>query len=625
MSDNLLDFLDKEISAFTSIPKNENKDPAQDLNFLVELIDREVGKLSTIIEKKEPSLTVTDAYNSIPLPTMSEMGWADPSKTGGKIDDSARRELAEYLGNITGNSKSLQDAIKSLQNFIDNVIGAPKEELEKMPISQLLSFLVFYKTLTHIIANFNTATAGFLFEALLGVLTGGQQIAAGGDTIADFKYQTGLKKKGGTKWVSLKLLTEKGTTIDGSFRDLINDLADPSKKGGIEYVVTLKDLSGNKDDLAGSLNFYSFTLNRHTLAQFLSTSTQGTKDMQIATEKARGMLDQEASADTRWAGDYFEWLQIFYDNLEEMATPKDKKRIADGIDEVVWKWESEYNKLVGKLDKLADWGGSQKRRYIARDPENQEEVDRLQQLIYGALSRRGFPKEEKEVRRLVKDVPFLMSVGHSKYGGKSGEGKDPMQVIFNPLLKVFRDIHDEKEGSSKKKIRNPKTGEMVPNPLYRQSGDEEKDARKSSIKLPNAKNAGEYTYMSPEDSKEYLDSLETEEEYWEAIKDYSFGYLKKQQFVITQADMKTLVDTGPFATLTVGKELIRQALEEMITGVNQRMFTIYRSMNALSTHLRGFFMKNMDTSEGDAAKTNARKVASETQKLINISKEEGST
>jgi hypothetical protein len=616
MSDSLLEFLDQQISAFTDIPEKTKEEPAHDLNSLVELIDREVGRLSTIIQEKDEGLNVEEAYQSIPLPTLSEMGWADPSKTGGKIDDAARRELSEYLSPITTGSKNLQQSIQSLQKFINDTIGLPEEELKNMPISQLLSFLVFYKTLTHIIANFNTATAGFLFEALLGVLTGGEQIAAGGDTIADFKYQTGAKNKGGTRWVSLKLLTEKGTTIDGSFRDLINDLADPSKKGGIEYVVTLKDLEGDKDDLAGSLNFYSFTLNRYSLAKFLSTSTQGRKDMQIASPKSRKMLDQETSADTRWAGDYFEWLQIFYDNLEEMATPKDIQRIQDGIDEVVWKWESEYNKVVGALDKLADWGGSRKPKYIARDPENQEEVDRLQQLIYGALSRRGFPKEEKEVRRLVKDVPFLMSVGHSKYGGKSGEGKDPMQVIFNPLLKVFRDIHDEKEGSSKKKIKNPKTGKMVPNPLYRQSGDEEMDARKSSIKLPGAKNAGKHTYMSPEDSKKYLDSLETEEEYWEAIKDYSFGYLKKQQFVITQDEMKRLVDTGPFATLTVGKELIRKALEEMITGVNARMFTIYRTMEALSTHLRGFFMKDMDGAEGKSAKESAQKVASETDKLI---------
>ena len=54
----------------------------------------------------------------------------------------------------------------------------------------------------------------------------------------------------------------------------------------------------------------------------------------------------------------------------------------------------------------------------------------------------------------------------------------------------------------------------------------------------------------------------------------------------------------------------------MITGVNQRMFTIYRTMEELSTNLRGFFMKDMDTAQGSAAKKNARKVASETDKLI---------
>jgi hypothetical protein len=69
--------------------------------------------------------------------------------------------------------------------------------------------------------------------------------------------------------------------------------------------------------------------------------------------------------------------------------------------------------------------------------------------------------------------------------------------------------------------------------------------------------------------------------------------------------------------------LIREALMEMIDGVNRRMFTIFRTMGDLSNHLRTFFMKDMEPEAGEQAKLSARAVASDTQKLITTSKKQG--
>ena len=624
MSDSLLEFIEKEISVFTNITKSDTKkDHSPSLDSLLEMIDNEVSKLATILEgRDEENFDIQAAYDSIPLPTLSEMGWADPSKKGGEIQDGTRRELAEYLAPIAGKSATLQEAVQDLQAHMEITLSLPKEDLEVIPVSTLLSFLVFYKTLTHIIANFNSATAGFLFEALLGVLTGGKQIPAkgsgGGDTIADFKYSTGAKGKGSTRWVSLKLLTEKGTTIDGSFRDLINDLADPSKKGGIEYVVVLKDLEGGKDDLEGSLKFYSFFLNRDTLQEFLSTSKQGTKDLQIADPRAMKMLSDDPSGLTRHAGTFFEWLEEFFKNIDYMATPKEKKTLEAATDAVVKLWGDTWDDIVDQLDKKAEWDEKTK-SYTATKEKDTATVQELEDAYYTNFEDGGLPKTEEHVRHITKNPEMLSTIGTDEFGGKRG---DKLNKIFKPLLVALRAMYVDKEGSDKKKIVDPKTGKKAANPQWRPSEEEEYDSRVKSLKLPGDGKKGKFTYMSPEQSWAYLQTIEDDKEYWDTIKKYSFGFLNKKQFVITQDEMKKLVG-DPFGTLSVGKVLIREALLSMIDGVNRRMFTIFRTMGELSAHLRTFFMKDMEPEAGEQAKLSARAVASDTQKLITTSKKRG--
>jgi hypothetical protein len=620
MSNTLLEFIDQELA--DQLDVKEDAHEIERRKVLLEYIDKEIGDFAVLMEGRgEENFDIQAAYDSIPLPTLSEMGWADPSKKGGEIQDGARRELAEYLAPVAGKSATLQEAVQDLQAHMEVTLSLPKEDLELIPVSTLLSFLVFYKTLTHIIANFNSATAGFLFEALLGVLTGGKQIpakgAGGGDTIADFKYVTGAKGKGTARWVSLKLLTEKGTTIDGSFRDLINDLADPKKEGGIEYVVVLKDLEGGKDDLAGSLKFYSFFLNRSTLKQFLSTSKQGTKDLQIADKRAMEMLSDDPSGLTRHDGTFFEWLTEFLNNLDYMTTAKEKKTLKSATEDVVNLWMGEWNKLVGELSKFADWDEKSK-SYIAKKEKDIAKVQDLEDAYYTDFEDGGLPKTERQVRKIAKDPSLLGTIGTDEFGGKRG---DKLNKIFKPLLVALRAMYVDKEGSDKKKIVDPKTGKKVSNPQWRPDKEEEYAGRVKSIKLPGDGKKGKFTYMSPEQSWAYLQTIESDEEYWDTIKKYSFGFLNKKQFVITQDEMKKLVG-DPFGTLSVGKVLIREALVDMIDGVNRRMFTIFRTMGELSAHLRTFFMKDMEPEAGEQAKLSARAVASDTQKLITTSKKQ---
>ena len=307
MSNSLLELIDKELVSKLSLPKKNEPIINAEMQSLLEMVDKEIGKLSLLVEKEGgKKLDITAAWQSIPLPTLSEMGWADPSKKGGKIASATRSEMSQYLANITKGGTTLEARIQLIEDFMKTAFAGSVD----MSFSETLSFLVFYKTLTYIISDFNKATAGFLFEALLGVLTGGQQIpakgAGGGDTIADFKYKTGAKGKGTLRYVSLKLLTEGGTTIDGSFTDLINDLAEG---GDMQYVVVLKELTGKGEKTEGSLKFYEFIFNRDSLIPFLEQSTAGQAALQIADSLGRKLLDRGVEAQTkiRW----LEWLETF--------------------------------------------------------------------------------------------------------------------------------------------------------------------------------------------------------------------------------------------------------------------------------------------------------------------------
>jgi len=322
MSNNLLELIDKELASKLSLPKRKERLINTEMQSLLEMVDKEIGKLALLAEKKGGGkpLDIEAAWKSIPLPTLSEMGWADPSKKGGKIANATRSEMSQYLENITKGGKTLEARIKLIEDFMKEA----DEHGEDMSLSEVLSYLVFYKTLTYIISDFNKATAGFLFEALLGVLTGGQQIpakgAGGGDTIADFKYKTGFKGKGTLKFVSLKLLTEGGTTIDGSFTDLINDL---SQGGGMQYVVVLKDLSGEGEKTEGSLKFYEFVFDKDSLIPFLRQSTDGQRALQLANAPSRRMLDRGVETQTK-----LKWLQ-WLETLGEQALVGAETQAAD--------------------------------------------------------------------------------------------------------------------------------------------------------------------------------------------------------------------------------------------------------------------------------------------------------
>lgn len=243
-----------------------------DLNFLLEMVGEVLeaeGKVKERRTLREQMEGAQLTLQSIPEIAVTELGWTDVRTIGDQeISGPARNQLLQFTKNISGTD--LQEKINSLASFYNNPDSINLESgTPGQRISNALSYLVFYKTLTKVISNFNAASAGFNFEAFLAVLLEGAQIKANTGTIADFTA-------GDNTPISLKLYSEKSLVVGGSFTDLVGDLVSPqfSPHDFMQYVVVLKSFEGESQglDVKGQLKFYRFNFTIDNVANIVLNS-----------------------------------------------------------------------------------------------------------------------------------------------------------------------------------------------------------------------------------------------------------------------------------------------------------------------------------------------------------------
>ena len=235
---------------------------------LLEMVESELAIVNLVSDDvrsllAEGQQTITiDVIPSIPV---SELGWSDVRTTdkGTQIDGPQRQALIDYLNNIKGGN--LQQKLTSLNQFYLEGLKLHGNTSPATRISKILSYLVFYKTLTSIIQNFNAASAGFSFESFLGAMLNGKQVPTGEGTIADLIAGDGTP-------ISLKLYAEASVEVGGSFTDLVGDLArDPRY---MQYIVCMKDLKGKGLEQQGAISWYRFNFTLDNVANIVSQSKE---------------------------------------------------------------------------------------------------------------------------------------------------------------------------------------------------------------------------------------------------------------------------------------------------------------------------------------------------------------
>ncbi len=181
-------------------------------------------------EKKRPQKLTIDLIPTLPI---TEIGWGSlttPDGEGKEVRTAAGQDLAQFLNNIAPGG-DLRAKIEALDEYYQNPDPAVQGDTPGQQISAVISNLVFYKTLTNIITNFNASSAGFSFESFLAVLldadTGRQIPASAAATIADI-----VVEKGGRP-ISLKLYREGSLKVGGSYKQLVDDLTGQYPTDGI--------------------------------------------------------------------------------------------------------------------------------------------------------------------------------------------------------------------------------------------------------------------------------------------------------------------------------------------------------------------------------------------------------
>ena len=242
------------------------------LDDIFSLIDAQQGEVKQYKVLMEQSKQDSMAISAIPEISITELGWSDMStpETAKEFSSTARGQLMNFLKNIQGGD--LSEKLSSLQDFysMDEALVQKlslDEKTSNNKISAVLSYLVFYKTLTQIITNFNASSAGFSFESFLAVLLGGQQVPTNSNTIADLTTSSGTP-------ISLKLYKEDTIEVGGSYRDLVRDLIG---KPFMQYVVCAKSLSapeGRPMEQEGTIKFYRFNFNLENVFNILATSSK---------------------------------------------------------------------------------------------------------------------------------------------------------------------------------------------------------------------------------------------------------------------------------------------------------------------------------------------------------------
>lgn len=499
-SDTFLEMIQEQLSQTRERYEKTDDITLDKLQGLIKEVNEDLQKLSMLdkylLSEQAMSMeAINIAWNGIPELGLSELNWGSPGTPGdtsgeepATIEPSyARKQLQRFMdkigvGGTTGDaahdistklralegffSKSEKEGseAKITQNFAQAGIDLdnPRESIAKV-----LGYLTFYKTLTKILVNFNASAAGFTFEAFLAVLLGGQQIPTGEGTIADLVDATG-------KPISLKLLSESNASIEGSFRDLVNDFVDSPSDSQMEYIVCLKDLGGEAQSINGLIKFYRFAFDFNTFLTFMTSGQEGSETMnnvrlpmtEIATD-SESNIDAERFTHEEDVEEFMKWLNV---------------NKANQIDPMASEYAESLNLEPKQLKNLLDLAFNT-------------------QLILKDSPRSPMARLPRKSDRVLNILNIMPEIGTKT---KAGKIADLQQYTYNALKQTYLDM------------RAPITQRNA-------------DRTKASV--------GEENYASVEDSLAHLQTIKDYDEFFNTLTK-AWGYINKRQWALKKSAME---------------------------------------------------------------------------------------
>ena len=530
-----MDIFEKAINEH--FERNKNK-----LSFskLIEVVESELKTLESIVpdagelisEAKQQTITI-DVIPSIPV---SELGWSDVRTTekGSQVDGPQRQALINYLNNIKGSS--LQEKLNSLNQFYSEGLKLPGNTSPATKVSKILSYLVFYKTLTSIIQNFNASSAGFSFESFLGAMLNGKQVPTGEGTIADLIAGDGTP-------ISLKLYSESSVEVGGSFTDLVGDLTKDPRY--MQYIVCMKDLEGRGLEQQGAISWYRFNFTLDNVANIISQSKdESSRCIQLPVSWMEAI--QAGSSD--------------YD-VESVLPSGDK---APSPEEVETIFVDNVNTLINKTKGLE---------------MNAQEIENLVNTIDFANNDGMFLTVKRGDRNLgvVRGLSAMAknSIRDSIYNtGIVPDAKNKLDPRIKALTNI---VHGSNEAIRKeftaKRIKSKRVAAL-------------KEMKWASIE----DSVNFYNALSP---KQKMSALRNSQGF---LKTYQFSLNRGHVYNIQKFagdKASNLFDEGQssvkIGVTNVGQKYIQEMLDRVVAEINDSVFVIVENLKVLTSSLNSYF------------------------------------
>ena len=585
-------------------------------------------------------------WNAIPEINISELGWTQmqtPEGGGEEVAGPQRKILEQYLQKIAGGGPGeLSTKLEKLNAFTAEGPSALADGASggTADIGAIMSYLVFYKTLTRVITNFNAASAVFNFESFLAVLLKGQQVPTGSQTIADI-----LVKGGEPEYYSLKLYSEKGVDVGGSWQDLVDDLVNPKMDHKMTYLVVLKSLQGEGMDLNGTLTFYEFAVTLSNVANFIAASSKKSrKNMYLPLIKGPDGKDTlvtvedspEATPDPEAAVE---------PELQEEYDP------AKALNEALTVHEAETREGSDEADQKSLGRGR------IRVSKEQLESARVEQLAADLAAAASADETMKEIIDALGGVDAL--AGHKMFQIGHKRGYNP---IFNPdfetgersekIKKVLSDLGAQRpelafktaRGLEKNKLFHVKVkkaggggaGSAVRylDALIRGAVDKtinklRKDpeaARQAGTKQAHVKTAFKEVMADPDGfqrSVDYYNSLGEDQNAMATALHMSWGYIGDKVGHFSTGKKYLTTQGDEIATLEIGAQAIASMIEKARDKLNNDVYTIFQTLKVLSSNLNTYFASGLqDPQSGADAMAASKELTAKTEKAVEQTPEE---